>query len=477
MKQFLRRVSVSVVVVAVAVSSAVVLRPMPASAQASTPFGCSANYYLARDQADTQLSTLNIDKAPVDLTDIGAKYADGYNAMGFRVQDGYIYAYDSYDTGVVGDANKYVRIAADGSVTPLAAPTGVSIPNESYLAGDFDAEGYHNMFSAVGGTNTFVVTDVTGTAPDVKGVFALTLDRPGNIAVGDIAFNPRDGKFYGVDNLSKQVVMISIDKSTPGAFSGSLTHLSTTNDSFSGRLHGAAFIDSRGRLVTFQVDPGTLYRMNIGVNGSGNGAATKIGDAPTVVQYDGASCPYVPLLEKDADPRTVPAGAEVTYTYTMYNPLPATDLTFNFSDTVDQGRTYVGGTLSNTFGGTANTYGDTNTITITGMTVAKGDSISFSVKVKIPLALAGKTVLNQAIANNFSVPSLVSELRSDDPTTVIAKDPTQVAVTAGPAAALGAPDTGVAGASLRILLFSAVLFGLGLALAWAGNRFKGYNLR
>lgn len=463
MRRTFREIGAFLSILTLALSVVGVAAPHKAAAQtAGSPFECNAEYYLATGQTNTQLSTLNVNRTPIDLTNIGAQYAPGYNAMGFRVQDGYIYGFDSFTN------DQYVRIASDGSVTEIPAPPG--IPAESYLAGDFDADGHHNMFASPAGANMFVVTDVSAATPQLLGAFALTYDNGGaNVAVGDIAYNPKDGKFYGVDSLAKQVVMISIDKSTPGAFTGTLTHLSAVNDAFSGNLHGAAFIDARGRLVTFQVNPGELYRMNIGVNGSGTGAATKIGDAPTVVQYDGAACPYAPLLEKDASPRTVPEGSEVTYTYAMYNPLTTTPLTFNFSDTVDKGRTYVGSTLSDTFGGTANNYADTDTLTITNMTVPQGGSITFSVKVKIPNGLGGQTVLNQAVANNFSIPSLVAELRSDDSTTVIAGDPTAVQVTDA-SETLGTPNTGFGIITSNPLLFGGLLSVFAAGLVWLARR-------
>lgn len=460
MQQIICKVKVLGVIVLLTFSSGIVLRSPVVSAQTASPFQCNANYYLAQGQTDTQFNTLNVNKAPIDLAAIGSTYANGYNAIGFRVQDGFIYGYDSHSN------NRYVQIASDGSVTELPASTGMTItPPASqggYLAGDFDAEGLHNMFASTGGQNLFVITDVSSGTPDVRSTFALTMDTA-SVAVGDFAFNPKDGSFYGVDNLTKQVVKITINSTKDG---GTLVHLPTVNDMFSGKLHGAAFIDSRGRLVTFQVDPGMIYRMNLST-----GAATELGVAPTVVQYDGASCPYVPLLEKDANPRTTPENSEVTYTYTMYNPLPSTPLTFDFSDTVDQGRLYVGSTLSDTFGGTANAYGETDTLKITGMVVPQDGKITFSVKVKIPNGLAGKTVLNQAVATNFSVASLVSELRSDDPTTVIAGDPTAITVMA--VNAPGTPNTGIGLEGGNAWLFAGTLSLLAGILVWLGRRTSG----
>lgn len=447
------------VALGMAVSSVVLSSKV--SAQAAPTFKCDGAIYIAYNQTDTQLASLNVQNSPIDMTSIGSPYAQGYNAIGFNFNDGYQYGFNTPD-GV------YVRIAADGTATNIGAPAGMPTPTPEprYLAGDIDGNGYHNMVSAIGsGTIQWVVSDLSTVTPTLLGTFTL----PDTLAVGDIAFNPKDGKFYGMDSLTHKVVMFTVD---PSYSSGSATLLSTDNSAgmasgLPNALHGAAMINSKGELLTTQLNPGVLFKSNIAVNGSGNGAATRVNSVPSVEQYDGSSCPYAPMLEKTATPKTVKAGEQVTYTYTVYNALVSGAMTFTFNDTLTDGRTFVADTLDSTHSGTPSAYGGQSTLTITGMSVPASSSITFTVKVQIPADAPAKTMNNQAVINNFNVASFPDELRSDDPTTVIAGDPTVITVTATPP---GTPDTGFGIITSNPLLFGGILSLCAAGLVWLARR-------
>ncbi|MBP9761773.1 DUF11 domain-containing protein [Candidatus Saccharibacteria bacterium] len=462
------RLSVGMSVLAVA--TALLLQAPKVGAQGAPTFQCDGTIYIAYNQTNTQLARLNVQNAPVDMTSIGGPYTQGYNAMGFNFNDGYIYGYNSTD-------EEYVRIAADGTAASIGAPVaGMPAGAPDYLAGDFDGDGYHNMLSAVGGGPLeWVVTDVSTPTPTLVGTFTLTNDLPGNMAVGDMAYNPKDGNFYGVDSVAHRVVMISVNATHTA---GTVTHLSADNTSVyepGSVLHGAAMIDAKGELLTTQLNPGKLFRSIIGTNGSGTGASTLVNDVPTVAQYDGAACPYAPLFEKSATPRTLKAGEQVTYTYTVYNALVSGPLTFTFSDVLTDNRTFVAGTLSNLHGGTASAYGGQGSVTVTGMSVPASSSITFNLTVQIPNDAPSKTMTNQAVINNFSVVSFPSELRSDDPTTVLAGDPTTITVQANPVP--GTPDTGFGVITSNPLLFGGLLSLLAAGLVLLGRRMHPESAR
>lgn len=461
-RALVRVFGVAAVVSTAAYAVGFVMNPPEVSAQAPTSRQCDGTIYIAYNQTNTQLATLNLDNTPVDMTSIGAPYAAGYNAMGYNYNDAYLYGYNSA-------SEEYIQIAADGTGTSIGAPSsGMPTGSPQYLAGDFDGDGYHNMLSAVGGNPLeWVVTDVTTTpTPTLIGTFTLTNDLPGNMAVGDIAYNPKDGNFYGVDSVAHRVVMIEINATHTG---GTVTHLTADNTSVyaSGSvLHGAAMIDAKGDLYTTQLSPGQLFRSDIGTSGSGTGESTLVSDVPTVAQYDGASCPYAPKFEKTASPKTVKAGEEVTYMYTIYNALVSGPMDFTFTDDLTDGRTFVADSVSDTNGGTANAYGGQANLTITDMVVPANSSVTFTVRVKIPDNAPSMTMTNQAVLSNFNILSFPSELRSDDSTTVIAEDPTAITVEAVP----GTPDTGFGVITSNPLLFGGLLAVLAVGMVWLARR-------
>ncbi len=433
------------------------IKPVHVEAQGQPAFTCNNNLYLSQNQTDTQLNTLNISVSPATLTAIGAPVATGYNAMGFQFSDGYIYAYHI-------SSDEFARIGSDGTASLVGSAAGIPVltGNASYAAADMDANGYHNMLSfagtsGVGNPNQWVITDVTTTPdPTMLGEFILTNDTGGGVSIGDVAFNPRDGNFYGMDNVNNRVAMIDIT----GTASGTITHLPTVN-TFSGtNPHGAAYINTKGELVTVQNSPGEIYVSTIGTNGNGSGAARSLSTAPDVNQNDGASCPYVPLIEKIADPDQVVAGDRTTYHYTIYNPIPNQSLSMTFNDKLEDGRTYVGDTLSGAFGGTANSYGGTDTLTITGLTVPAGSSVVVTVQIQVPENTPTGTLWNQACISSFSVGSLDPEVCSDYPITSIFGDQTPIYVTAKPPEVIpGVPNAGLANKSPWVVFAAMALLG------------------
>ncbi|MDQ3158574.1 MAG: DUF11 domain-containing protein [bacterium] len=402
------------------------------SAQAAT-IECTTGRFLSQSQTNSQLNLLNFNVTPATLDPIGPTYADGYNAIGYNIADMYLYGYDSTN-------NEFAQIDGAGGVTLIGNGTTPVLSPGNYAAGDIDADGDHNMLSytdqdGTSNVNQWVITDVSGVVASTVTSFTLTNDIVGGLAVGDVAFNPADGKFYGVDVVNNRLVMIDINKV---GSTGTVTHFGPVQSQLSGP-HGAAYINSKGQLITVQNNPGRLYRYEIGINGSGSGAATLLSNSPNVDQTDGASCPVVPLIEKIASPKEIEQGGTVTYTYTIYNPLTSSILTADFEDVLEAGLTYVEDTLSDDLGGTPNSYGGTNTLTISGINIPAGGTVEIEIDVAIASDAEPGTVYNQACINNFNITSLVSEVCSDYPVTNVFGDETPLLIL--PPAA---PDTGFA---------------------------------
>jgi hypothetical protein len=104
------------------------------------PFSCTDTLFLSNrsengtsssDGGSTWLHTINRQKEPYEYEAIGSGYTNKYNAMGYNIEDNFIYALDK---------NTLIKIDKNGVVKPLGIVSG--LPETQLYAGEFGRDGY-----------------------------------------------------------------------------------------------------------------------------------------------------------------------------------------------------------------------------------------------------------------------------------------------------------------------------------------------
>ncbi|MBE9125462.1 MULTISPECIES: DUF6923 family protein [unclassified Coleofasciculus] len=424
---------------------------LPTFAQISM-LPCDGTLYISQAATATDFTRLRVlDGNTFTLSPGSGTAGIQYNGMGFNVQDGFIY-------GIQPDQNSanfktVYRIGEDGIPVSLGIPQidnsnpnfdqnekdDFNSTNARFFAGDFDDNGTYLVYAARLGR--IYKIDLTSSPPQVQdsvqlgGEFTFDTTNQPNNDFADLAFNPVDGKLYGVNTGLRELASIDPNTGTVDYLVAAPTPGSQENP------FGAVFFDARGRFFAYEngvpnSQQGTLYR----IDNLSSPIFQELGNADGVSFNDGSACAYAPVIEKTVSPATVNAGNIVTYTYTVFN---QTDLQVNdvtFTDRLPpipnplDGRTFVEGGVSppNPLGGTVTGLG-TGTLQITGMTVPARTQTSFTVQVQIPLNLDGLpgTFLNQGTING-TVGGTTTSAQSDEPTTPSFPDPTPLTVNPNP---------------------------------------------
>lgn len=475
----------------------------PSHAQGvGTAFNCDGTLYVANAEEDdspidgpgspdaTQLEFLDtggeFDLVPVSG---GLASAETYNATGFRPQDGFIYAIRPNNLGnpdpAVQPRSTVYRIDSAGQVTSLGVPPGIT--NADYFAGDISPNGTFFVYAPVANTvpagtaGTLTEIDVTTNPPTVLRTFNVELSGGGggdNVPdLFDIAFNPEDGRLYGYDRQTQQLVRITVTDATPdGATLITEPVQNIGSAQPGGVIVGATFFDAFGRIFLY-ANVGQFFRGQVDADSQTVSLEniTNQNPPPAVLNNDGASCPYAPIVEKtafdsDGNPiqsdDTVQAGEVVTYIYTFINSNFVDLQNVTFTDALPpDGRTFVPGSLRALSGNilqgaSANNYGEgsnTNNLVITGINLAPGagntaqgnTAQQIAVDVQIPADIQPGTYENQAVVETTTAtldpptgpptpinPRIVA--RSDDPETPNSfPDPTPITVTPSQDAAIG----------------------------------------
>lgn len=374
--------------------------------QQGQPFVCDGKFFLALGKTGsdpTQLFVVDTGSTPYQLTPVGPTTPGiRYNAIGFNLQDGFIY-------GIHPNTGEVFRVDANGVPTSMGIPP--ELPSSSY-AGDVAPDGTYYIQK----NKALHLINVSG----ANAQYQKTINLSANPGVADIAFNPIDGKLYGFSPSKDQVAVI--DPAT-----GNVSFLPQETPISS--AVGGTYFDAFGNLFGYH-NKGEFYRFDVQ---AGTGTSSFLSSGPAVKANDGASCTGAPKIEKTVSPGAVKPGGVVTYTYNIVNP-NGFPLTVDFADSMptSDGRTYLQPSINNPFGGTVNFSAADKTFTISGLTIPAQKAGEITIDVQIPDDADFAIVLNQASLSGDQIPpgpDGSKTLLSDYPDSGEFFDPTPLKIT------------------------------------------------
>jgi len=207
------------------------------------------------------------------------------NAMGYNVQDGYIYGIEGGWESGAGfiTTNDLVRVTRDGmtvvgDVNPLPVPTG-SGADLFWHAGDMDLDG--NLYVGRKGTNSIWMIDVAAlTATE------LLIANNAPLDVSDFTRSPVNGRFYGFAEATGMVREFEVVGTNVSIQDFTVSGLNCTGGC------GATFSVLDGTLYFYCNQDGKLYKLVPDVAAAPTGfTVTEFPAAQIISTNDGASCP------------------------------------------------------------------------------------------------------------------------------------------------------------------------------------------
>ncbi len=395
---------------------------------AGPAYACDGAFYQSESTAgSTRLYHILRDADPYvrqEFATVSYSATSGYTYTGlaYNPLDDYLYAIVDSTDGAGGNplSGSILRIDSNGQIVNLGVPErgpntmDMPVISDRYVGGTIGENGRYVVVTDLSSTSNtgaaipfverglILDIDITSSTPQVL------FNRRHGRDVGDVVAHP-DGLYYSHNTVEG---LITID-STNGAVA---TIGGGVTDVLSGLMAdpwGSIYAQSDSGSV-LQLDPAT---------GAGSivSALTMAGTA------DAASCAFGVAVRKSASVTEITPGADVTYTVSVVNAGDSV-ASFGLSDILGDSRTFVGGTLVNPFGGSANAYANTDTLTISSATLAANSSADLTVSVNYPADFPQGATANQA---QISGPS-VGVRMSDDPVTAGYPDSTVIDVLANP---------------------------------------------
>ncbi len=168
--------------------------------------------------------------------------------------------------------NRIVRIDAEGNETHFSIP---NLPNESFNVGDITEDGYLYLYRVI--ENKFYIIDLNESNStylqlvDPELSYALDTAPYGRATypfhINDMAYNPKDKKFYSIINTSgtNAFKILAID---PIDLSYKVASTAVSGGGIQGESSGsgAVFFDQNGFFYTFSNMLGKYYRINLQTN-------------------------------------------------------------------------------------------------------------------------------------------------------------------------------------------------------------------
>ncbi|MDO6587797.1 GEVED domain-containing protein [Salipiger sp. 1_MG-2023] len=212
---------------------------------------------------------------------VGSPAGIDYNAAwGYNALDGLFY-------GVDGGTRDLVRLDSGGNFSVIATiPATASVGSN---AGDIMDNGV--MIYRISGGGAFQLLDLSDPFNPVD-LGQITYSE--TLTVADYAFNPNDGFFYGINSATDRLFYFDPNGGTAGS-----TNIVDFGPATFTSSYGAVWFDLSGRFYINENSANDVFEVDVGFEGSGDGAATLIDtlSLPIENRVDAAACPsaYGPL--------------------------------------------------------------------------------------------------------------------------------------------------------------------------------------
>ena len=307
---------------------------LDASQSELQPFACQGQVFVSLSGGNSGFSNTTLalfdaaqPDAPLDVQQVGgfAGRPSDYNALGYNLVDGFLYAASGEQILRIGQDFLTGEPAAEVVASGLAEDGGSALFDGGAL-GDVDEHGRY--WSAQGGSASrqersfFRVVDLADPRRWVRvnlvednGARAMPIDG------ADMAFNPIDGTIW-IKHLNTGIMVVNVPDDLV-ADSVPLTaqaKVLTAPGGPSGSA-GASWFDSAGNFYSY-FNRGVIYRypVDYGPNGPQIGQPQLLtSSAPNVQGNDAAACPYRPVFEKSTNAAQLDPGDQLSFTFSLRN--------------------------------------------------------------------------------------------------------------------------------------------------------------
>lgn len=188
------------------------------------------------------------------------------NAMGYNIDDGFIYGIDRATSNLVRISTVGIESSVDVGLDP----------QQDYTVGDMDLEGNLYVTNASGSAGMAII-DVSAQTSTVVNFNGLV----GQLRVWDWAYLPATGKLYGI--VSNQQILRSVNLDGTVETDISITGIATSG-------YGAMFADNSGNLYAAANDQGQFYILRPNGGDFTNFNVEQLASTGSAVRNDGAAC-------------------------------------------------------------------------------------------------------------------------------------------------------------------------------------------